>query len=336
MTSKQLRELLANWCQGTEALSSDIREIRSLTDFLEHVLFEEYEPAGASAQGEFAARLARWIGSASADADRRSLYLLLGRLVFFGRDQMMAGYRTAYSRSIASWLMEVETLPFFGRATEARLKDAVKRTAFTEITDSFGLGNFLRWNNIPGQGARFTWQQHLSTWTPVAFMRDVMRSESEAPRRNLVLLDDFVGSGNQMAKAVEYACGLADVHQVLLCPIVICPEGDKRARGLVRKHGKLSYSPVMTLPEEVFIAEYKVPDEHQHHAPIRKTLLDLHALVRGTPGSWPQATSAFGYMKTGAVFCKFDNCPDNTVPVLHHRSDLGWSPLFVRIDREGN
>ena len=71
------------------------------------------------AQGDFPARLARWIGGAESDADRRSLYLLAGRLVFFGRKQMMAGYQTAYSRNVALWLMELEGLPFFGSATEA-------------------------------------------------------------------------------------------------------------------------------------------------------------------------------------------------------------------------
>ena len=334
MTTEQFRVLLAEWCQVMDALSDDIIEIRSLINFLEQVLYGEYEPVGTSAQGEFAVRLAGWIGSAQDDADRRALYLLLGRLVFLGRNQMMAGYRTAYSRSIASWLMDVEALPFFGGDTEARLNDAVEKTAFTEITDSFGLGNFLKWNNISGRGLRFTWEQHLSTWDPDVFMQNVMHSGLAVPRRNLVLLEDFVGSGSQMAKAVELACGLADVHRVLLCPIVICPEGDKCARALTRKHGKLSYLPVMPLPEEAFIAEDTVAGEHTHHALIRKTLLSLHALVRGTPGSWPQETSAFGYRETGAVFCKFDNCPDNTVPVLHHRSDLGWSPLFLRIARD--
>lgn len=326
--------MLAEWCQTMDQLSHDIQEIRSLTDFLEQVLYKEYEPVGAGAQGEFAVRLARWIGSAEDDADRRALYLLLGRLVFFGRDQMIAGYRTAYSRSIASWLIDVEQLPFFDGDTEARLNDAVEKTAFTEITDSFRLGDFLRWNNISGQGMRFTWEQHLSTWDPNAFMRDVMHSGRAVRRTNLVLLEDFVGSGSQMATAVEFACSLDDVHRVLLCPIVICPAGDRRARALTLKHKKLSYSPVMPLPDEAFIAEDMVAGEHQHHEPIRKTLLALHALVRGSPGSWLQETSAFGFRETGAVFCKFDNCPDNTVPVLHHRSNLGWSPLFLRTARD--
>ena len=334
MTTEEFRTLLAGWCQAMDSLSRDFSEIRSLTDFLEQVLYSEYEPVGVAAQGEFGVRLAEWIGSAKCEADRRALFLLLGRLVFLGRDQMMAGYRTAYSRNIASWLMDVEGLPFFGADTEARLNSAVEQTAFTEITDSFGLGNFLRWNNISGRGLRFTWEQHLSTWNPAAFIRDVMHSGAGIPRRNLVLLEDFVGSGTQMVSAVSLACSLTNVDRVLLCPIVICPDGGECARKLVKIHGNLDYSPVMELPEEAFISEVEIPEEHRHHGLIRKALLSLHTLVRGTPGSWPQATSAFGYKETGAVFCKFDNCPDSSVPVLHHRSDSGWSPLFLRTARD--
>ena len=317
-----------------DPLSRDFSEIRSLTDFLEQVLYAEYEPVRVAAQGEFGVRLAEWIGSASSEADRQALYLLLGRLVFLGRDQMMAGYRTAYSRNIASWLMDVEGLPFFGVDTEVKLNSAVEDTVFTEITDSFGLGNFLKWNNIAGRGLRFTWEQHLSTWDSDAFIRDVMHSSAGIPRRNLVLLEDFVGSGTQMAKAVNLACSLTNVERVLLCPIVICPGGGECARKLVKKHRKLDYSPVMELPEEEFISEVEISGEHNHHGLIRRALLSLHTFVRGTPGSWPQETSAFGYQETGAVFCKFDNCPDNSVPVLHHRSDLGWSPLFLRTARD--
>ena len=335
MTTEEFRTLLGKWCQPSQPLSDDILAIRSLTDFLEQVLYKEYEPAGVGAQGEFGVRLANWVGSAPSDTDRRALYLLLGRLVFLGRHQMQAGYRTAYSRNIASWLMDVEGLSFFGEDTEARLEEAVENTAFTEITDSFGLGSFLRLNHVSSHGMRYTWEQHLSTWNPDAFLRDVMRSAASVPRRKLVLLEDFVGSGIQMTTAVQLACSLAEVEQVLLCPIVICPDGDDCARKLVRKYANLSYSPVLKLPKEAFLAESAVPEEHRHHDLIRRALLSLHPLVKGSPGSWVQETSAFGYMDTGAVFCKFDNCPDNTVPVLHHRSDKGWRPLFLRTARDG-
>lgn len=334
MTIRELRALLAEWCQSMGPAGQDFSAIRSLTDFLEKVLYGEYEPAGVAAQGEFAVRLARWIGGAGSDEDRRALYLLLGRLVFFGREQMVAGYRTAYSRHVASWLMAVEGLSFFDQAAEVRMEEAVAATAFTEITDSFGLGDFIKWNNIDGHGLRYTWEQHLARWERMDFLEEVMRIGSDAPRRNLVLLEDFVGSGSQMEVAAASACSLPENYQVLLCPIVICPEGAERARALADRHAHFSYAPVMELPEDMFVAKSAIPGEHPHHPHIRRALVSLHAKVRGTPGSWPQETPPFGYRDTGAVFCKHDNCPDNTVPVLHHRSDCGWSPLFPRTARD--
>ena len=265
MTTEELRQLLAEWCQSEGDLSEDLSDIRSLTDFLEQVLYEEYEPAHVGAQGEFPARLARWIGGAESDDDMRALYCLAGRLVFFGREQTMAGYRTAYSRNIALWLMKTDGLPFFGRDTETRLRLALRQTAFTEITDSFRLGDFLRWNNVAGHGTRYTWKQHLPRWDPTTFMQEVMGANSDAPRRNLVLMEDFIGTGDQMQRAVQRACSLPRDYNVLLCPIIICPEGAVRARRLEQRHPNFRYSPVMELPESTFIADRAVAGEHRHH-----------------------------------------------------------------------
>ena len=334
MNIEELRALLKDWCQSVDGLSVALSEIKSLTDFLEQVLYDKYEPAGVGAQGEFSLRLANWIGGAESDKDRRSLYLLLGRLIFFGREQMIAGYRTAYSKNIALWLTEVERLPFFGSDTEAKLSSAVAETAFTEITDSFRLGDFLRWNNIAAQGPRYTWAQHLKGWNRRTFMETIMGANSRTPRKNLVLMEDFVGSGTQMESAVENACSLPGNYDILLCPIVICPEGAKRARALAEKHKHFEYSPVLELPANAFISEQPIAAEHNHYPVIREALLSLHAKVRGTDGSWLQETPPFGFEDTGAMFCKYDNCPDNSLPILHHRSNLGWSPLFPRTARE--
>ena len=52
-----------------------------------------------------------------------------------------------------------------------------------------------------------------------------MGANSDAPRRNLVLMEDFIGTGDQMQRAVQRACSLPRDYNVLLCPIIICPEG---------------------------------------------------------------------------------------------------------------
>ena len=334
MNITAFRALVIEWCQSDDELSTALSKTKSLTDFLDDVLYRDYEGTGVGAQGEFPLRLARWIGSADDDVHRKSLYLLLGHLIFFGRQQMQAGYLTAFSKNIALWLMALERVNFFDRRAESKLQAALAKTAFTEVTDSFGIGNFLRWNNIAGHGPRYSWNQHISAWDSQAFNREIMQANSDAPREHLVLLEDFVGSGTQMAKAVTLACAQPERYNVLFCPIVICPRGASAARALVTEYPHFSYAPVIELPASAFITEQPLAGEDIHFQSIRQAMLALHGKVSGTPGSWPESTSPFGYKDTGAIFCKFDNCPDNSLPLLHHRSDLGWAPLFPRISRE--
>ena len=337
MTKSEFRDLIASWCLSESEEAERYSQIRSLTDFLESVLYHEYEPAKAGNHGEFGLRLARWIANAETESQQKSLFLILGHLIFFGREQMRAGYLTAFSRHVLHWLLEVEQLHFFGEDTEAKLNAALSKTAFTEITDSFGLGSFIRWNNLDGQNSRYTWEQHLENWKQDSFLRQVMNYDSNNPERKkkyLVLLEDFVGSGSQMEEAVTKACSLTDDLEVLLCPIVICPEGVRLAQTLEGRHKNLTFSSVLELPPKSLISLEPREYEHFEFAEIRAVLNSLHQKVCGTEGSWQQATSEFGYRDTGAFFCKYDNCPDNTLPAIHHKSDLGWRPLFHRTSRE--
>ena len=138
-----------------------------------------------------------------------------------------------------------------------------------------------------------------------------------------------------MEGAIHKACS-SDINvDVLLCPIVICPGGAKLARELEAKYPRLTYSPVLEIPDKHFIMPEGVYGEHEDFARIRNTLYATYDKVKGTSGSWGPNHSPFGYKNTGAIFVKHDNCPDNSVPALHHRSDLGWEPLFYRTSRVG-
>ena len=337
MTRTEFRELLSTWDQSDSEEARKFSHIRSLTDFLEEVLYEEYEPTTAGNHGNFGYRLARWIGNAERENHRKALFLLLGHLIFFGRDQMQAGYLTAFSKNVLHWLMAIEKLPFFHEDTEQKLRSALSRTVFTEITDSFGLTRFLHLNNVAGHKQRYTWEQHKKRWKKRRFMRQVMGKKwwsCKGKKDRLVLFEDFVGSGSQMHAAVERACSLSKAIPVLLCPVVICPGGANLGRSLARKHAHLTFSPVIELPRNSFLGKDPRDQEHPDFDAIRNTLISLHPKVSGTKGSWRQSTSPFGYRDTGAIFCKHDNCPDNTVPAIHHGSDLGWKPLFHRTSRE--
>jgi hypothetical protein len=41
-------------------------------------------------------------------------------------------------------------------------------------------------------------------------------------------------------------------------------------------------------------------------------------------------THAFGFERCGSLVVTFHNTPNNTLPLIHHKSDR-WEPLFRRI-----
>ncbi len=68
----------------------------------------------------------------------------------------------------------------------------------------------------------------------------------------LVLLEDFVGTGNQMARAVEFAATLPTTCPILVCPMVICPKGIEKARELMARFPHISVAPAFAFLNLLF------------------------------------------------------------------------------------
>jgi len=331
MTREEFREILVDWCRSDVDSQNVYSETKAMIEFFEKVLFEEYVPVRAGDHGAFGLRLARWIGSAEIENDRRNLFLLLRYLFFLGPEDMKSAHLTAYSKNVLSWLIEIGSIPLFSPTAMNDLRQLVADTAFTEITDSFDVSTFVRINNIHGERIRFNWAQHIDNWDGNYFRETVLQN---GRKRYLALFEDFVGSGSQVEDAIRVACEIDQNLHVLFCPIIICPRGAVMAKGLANHYANLTYSPVLELTDEHFISRRRQPNENADFQEIRETLINVHTKVAGSHGSWAQWRGPFGYRDTGALIVKFDNCPDNSVPALHHRSDLGWNPLFYRASRE--
>jgi len=333
MTRAEFQKLLRKWCQEDDSDFLGFRELKNFIEFLESVLFHEYAPTAHGDHGEFGARLARWIGSADSDANRQTLYLMLRNLIFIGQNEISASYRTAYSKIFLSWLIEQTDICVFDEGAADQLRQAQSSALFTQITDSFGLQFFLRANHLHGQNDRYTWEQDLPNWDRENFQQTRIVRQNRPDIQFIVLFEDFVGSGTQMAEAVCNACSLGNGFKILLCPLIICPEGAQLAEDLERRYENLCYRPVLGVASKFFIGENPIPDENREFAEIRQCLLDIHPKVMGGAQA-QQNFGPFGYRDTGAFIVKYDNCPDNSVPAIHRRNGEDWHPLFFRTSRE--
>lgn len=324
--------MIASWIAADPDNTAGFRRVKAKLDFLAEVLYKEYLPTVAGTHGEFPYRLAKWIRSASSEDQKKLMFLLLDHLFFVGKSEFVAMYQTAYSRHIAQWLLMTENIAVVDPTAPQKLMAEVTSTLFTAITESFNIGDFIRINSIQGQNIRFVWEAAFKVqWDPVHFDRNAMQG-----KKHIVLLEDFVGSGSQMKKAVEEACTLPSRPSVLLCPLIICPAGANLARDLERRFGNLTYRPVLEISPDHFVTRTSQLGEPRLFREIRDLVIALHPRVEGTT-PWLQNYGPFGYGEnggTGAMVVKFDNCPDNTLPLLHRQSNL-WEPLFYRVSREG-
>lgn len=323
----ELTLLVAKWINSDVDDTRGFRGLKAKIDFLTEVLYNEYLPTKAGGHGEFRYRLTKWIRSATDEDQKKLMFLLINHLFFIGQKEMEALYLTAYSCHVAKWLLRKNNIQLDSPQAEELLKQAFATTLFTGITDSLRLGDFIRMNEIQGHPIRFCWEQGLTDWNPANFVA------SMGNRTKIVLLEDFVGSGSQMENAVREACALAQHYEVLLCPLVICPEGAKLASQLTAVHPNLSFSPALQLEPSSFVGKIANAGEPALFAELRQLVVDLHPAVTGTT-PWVQNHGPYGYRDTGGLIVKHDNCPDNTIPMIHHASNTPWNPLFLRTSRE--
>ncbi|WP_430417244.1 phosphoribosyltransferase-like protein [Parasphingorhabdus sp.] len=334
MTKFEFQELLRGWCQD-DAFSNDrFSLLKSDIEFLGEQLFDEYKPTKNIADGDFSVRLAKWIGSADTAEDQQSLFLLLRHLFFVGQDDLEAAYRTAFSKHVLEWLISKLNLNVLSAGAEALIAAALSQTRYTRITDSFELPTFLRLNDIQGHNIRYTWEEHLINWDSQVFCDQVMKAGTPEAKKYLVLLEDFVGSGSQASTAIGLAQSLNNpAVEVLFCPLIICPDGVQLANQLQAAHQNFTFSPVLQLNEKDLVKPTAVGGENKSFPRYRDCLTRLYPKVTG-PNPGPQDYGPFGYQDTGAIFVKYDNCPDNSLPVLHRKRQGHWAPLFRRASRE--
>jgi hypothetical protein len=313
--------------------------IHAFIDYLSRSLYSQYVPTTGAEYPDFAARLRDWLDSASDEADQKVLLQTVPMIFFVGREEMESLYRSAYNASIARWLLKELQVPLHDRNAQAKIRTAARETFFWAITDSLDIGQFYRINHI-----RESVRPQLKAYLDIAGrnnwkqkgqeISDYMDHHSPSFKR-LVLLEDFVGTGRQSSDYIEFAASLPSKCPVLFCSLMTCAHGANRAHALMARHHNLTCDAVLELPENVFLWRYARPDEHHLFVDLRDLVVKLHPLVEGS--SPADLDGPFGFNvegdERGALVVLYTNCPDNTLPIIHHDSDGPWHALFPRNPR---
>lgn len=309
--------LIAPWLSGSD--SDDLIKLRDHLLWLQKELFDEYEP---NRYETFDDRLTEWLQNVDDDDDRKSLFRLLDHLFFVGKQQFDSLCRAAYSDQATRWIIDQSNLDVANPALSEAIYAQMRHTWFCPITDSMRINSFLKVNLLRGHDLRPDWLS-LEAFGDQARLRAYIANQGI---QRLVLLEDFVGTGNQMEASVRWAAQAFSAVPILVIPLVCCPEGIKTGTLLAAAHPNVTFSPTLRLRPELFLGATPQVDEPQVFTRVR----DIIRRIRMKLGGY--AHLPFGYEATGALVALYSNCPDNTLPIIHHRG-ADWKPLFFRISR---
>jgi hypothetical protein len=320
--SQPLEEKINAWTRD-KSFGPLIQEVNGKVLLLEQELFEEYEPTRGP-YPSFRTRLAAWLDNIVDESSQRSLFQLVPHLFFLGPRELEVLYRVAFHTQIARWLIDQIGLTFDQASPENSLQQAVARSWFCPITDSMRINAFYHLNHISGRDFRPDWRSLRQFGSE----DKIRRYLTDQGIDRIVLLEDFIGSGDQMKKAVEFAVTFGT--PVLVVPLVICPIGAQVGQLLSSQNPTVTFSPVISLQEAAFITAAARPNEEPLFGELRLIAIDM---FNGLPADEQvDVYTAFGFRGTGSLVVMYTNCPDNTLPLVHHNS-AAWKPLFPRASR---
>lgn len=304
----------------------DFHQVQQRIEYFADTRYYEYLPT-VGPHPDFRMRLRDWLHTVTSEDDQKTLFRLVPELFFITGREYAALYRAAFRGPMTTWFIDTLNLSFGSADLDAALARAVKETWFCPVTDSMAIAPFLHANSIEGQDLRPDWQSLADLGCRNKLIAYMIGNSL----RRIVLLEDFIGSGTQMQKAIRFAAELNPQILVLAVPLVICPKGVAVGEKMEKHYPNVRFSPLLSVPKAAFVCPGPAPDEPPLFALVRDLVLRLNRQVRGSSSSRRYA-GPFGFKKTGALLVTHSNCPNNTLSLIHHRSD-SWKPLFPRSSR---
>lgn len=333
MTNKNIEILVSKWAD-CYAANNDIKSrdlIRSTLNhlvFIEKKLYNQYEPSSPPNPGYWK-RLSDWLDNLKPE-DQELAFNLAARLFFIGREEIKAMYRVAYRGQIMRWLINIESLNLNDAMLGFNLEKMLSETWFCPITDSFKINEFIHINNINNC------INYRPDWQSLADLGDtdkVKKLMQDNNIKRIVLLEDFIATGTQAMKSIEFAASISNsMCPILVVPLVMCPKAKDNFR-LKNFPSHVTIDPVLQLEDMHFISTdvMKNSADFNHFKQLaEKTYLQVTNGVYPHPNEKPY--DPLGFEKTGGLLILNTNTPDNTLPLLHWQS-VSWNPLFPRHSR---
>ena len=339
-------EMVTAWQDEFPDRDVSARLSRILADlrFLERTKFNPYVPTLYSRHpSAFAERFYRWLNNPNLNStQKRNLFEFAHCIAFFSFDDFATMFQNAFSGPISRWCMSQAGIHLDEQAEwQNRLdQERFSHTWFCPITDSLLISVFHHVNEIEGKDRKPAFRE-LKHFGDVDKINKHIRAKGY---KRIVLLEDFVGTGGQSFKTVEWAVRTLKLP-VMFCPMIIATEGATQYRQLKEtldlerinspSLSEFNFEAVFELGCDCFVHSADTVQDSLFDR-VRTLAKEIHTHLLGSQEECKEG--AFGFWndespQKGATVVMFSNTPNNSLSLLWHGAEA-WTPLFPRVARQ--
>jgi len=298
-------------------------------------LMDKYDPVSL---WDFQLYLIKWLDNVETIDEKFLLLNSLYFFTFFNREQCNTLYLEALRGPILKWLIDIKNLNILDKNIDDILSEKIEPTFVSTVTDSTNISTIRHIWDLP-INQTYTWHSFIDSDdneeeknNKINFCKKYL---NDWKYEQIVVLEDFVGSGTQSIKVIDFLGNFTE-WKILFIPLVICPQGDIAISEQLRvnNYNHISYEPISKLPWELILADERLPESNRWPDllfELKEYAKNNYTKVIGKDNS--DSRWYLGFKNIGALFAKYTNCPDCTLPLYYEKENINWKPLFPRSAR---
>jgi len=269
--------------------------------------------------------LEEWLENLPKTAHKQALLKLFAHLVFIDDDQMTALYRDAFRRVIGPWIsLPTPTIDeMLAPNYEHEQRRTLSKFQIAALTESCDPGLLLKASDLTGLPRPIL-------LGPTAQHAKAAIEQLPSGMAGLIACEDIIGTGKQAGKILKAVESHAPPSwRILFVPLIAFEAG---IENLTKRHLKrTSVQPVVVLPSAACLRRDPNPKEPHLFKMIRGLVKSTAERVLRVDDEFDDPpTDPFGYEDSGGLIVTCHNAPNNTLPLIHHKSPE-WRPLFRRL-----
>lgn len=258
-----------------------------------------------------------WINQVESNVERRILFKLLQNVRFFRDPEAREKFAHAHDRIRSKLPVHVRKFRKHQRGDIfVTYADRIGKSG-SHYASLYAMENGILSRNI------------IEPWRVLSSLESKPQNE----KFGLVLVDDLIGTGNNLVSRLKELSGdfikLGVGIKIPLSVIVLCgtKEGESKVRMYLENNmtnADLEICEILEHTHYAFSDSLGIWESEEQKAIAKTLLTDLGVRV--------QKRSPLGYKRQGLLLTFPRNCPNNSLPILHKsgREQKKWNPIFSR------